>query len=112
MLLSLFTSVPVDALKVIRNRLQDNHTLAEWSTLQVEDIKELLEVCLRTTCCQVDDKFFQQKDGMAMGSSLSPVICNIYMEYYENRPWTWYSTNHHCGFDMWMIYFDLATWSR
>jgi hypothetical protein len=30
---------------------------------------ELLEVFLRTTYFQVDDKFFQQKDGMAMGSS-------------------------------------------
>jgi hypothetical protein len=28
------------------------------------------------------DKFFQQKDGMAMGSSLSPVVSNIYMEHY------------------------------
>jgi hypothetical protein len=28
----------------------------------------------------VDDKFFQQKDGMAMGSALSTVVSNIYME--------------------------------
>jgi hypothetical protein len=38
---------------------------------------ELLEVCLRSTYFQVDDKFFQQKDGMAMGSSLSPTINNM-----------------------------------
>jgi hypothetical protein len=31
----------------------------------------------------VDDKFFQQKDGMAMGSSLSPISSNIYMEHSE-----------------------------
>ncbi|PNF31066.1 hypothetical protein B7P43_G17441 [Cryptotermes secundus] len=43
---------------------------------------ELLEVCLRTTCFQVD-KFFQQKDGMAMGKSLSPVVSNIFMEHFE-----------------------------
>jgi hypothetical protein len=62
--------------------LQDDETLAERSTLKVEDIMELLEVCLRTTCFQVEDKFFQQKEGMAMGSSLSPVVSNIYMEYF------------------------------
>jgi hypothetical protein len=45
---------------------------------------ELLEVCLRTTYFQVDDKFFQQKDGMAMGSSLSPIVSNIFMEHLEN----------------------------
>jgi hypothetical protein len=61
---------------------------------------ELLEVCLRTTYFQVDDKFFQQKDDMAMGSSLSPVMSNIFMEHFEklaldsaqHKPsvWLWY----------------------
>jgi hypothetical protein len=27
--------------------------------------------------------FYQQKEGMAMWSSLSPVVSNIFMEYYE-----------------------------
>jgi hypothetical protein len=49
----------------------------------VEAITELLEVCLKTTYLQVDDKFFQQKDGMAMGSALSPVVSNIFMEHFE-----------------------------
>jgi hypothetical protein len=40
-----------------------------------------------TTYFQVD-KFFKQKDGMAMGegeggSSLSPIISNIYMAHFE-----------------------------
>jgi hypothetical protein len=34
---------------------------------------------LRTAYFQVDDKIFQQKDGMALGSSLSPIISTIYM---------------------------------
>jgi hypothetical protein len=32
----------------------------------------------------VDDKFFQQKDDMAMGSSLASVLSNIYVEHSEN----------------------------
>jgi hypothetical protein len=44
---------------------------------------ELLEVCLITTYFQVDDKFFQQKDGMTMGSSLSPIISNVYMVHFQ-----------------------------
>jgi hypothetical protein len=43
---------------------------------------ELLEVSLRTTHFQADDKFFQQEDGMAMGSSLSPMVSNTYMIYF------------------------------
>jgi hypothetical protein len=31
----------------------------------------------------VNDKFFQQKDGMAMGNALFPVVSNIYMEHFE-----------------------------
>jgi hypothetical protein len=45
---------------------------------------EMLEIYLRTTYLQVDDEFFKQKDGMDMGSSLSPILSNIYTEYFEN----------------------------
>jgi hypothetical protein len=45
---------------------------------------ELLEVCLRSTYFQVD-KFFQQNDGMAMGSFPSPIVSNIFMEHFEEK---------------------------
>jgi hypothetical protein len=81
---SLFTNAPVDeALQVIRNKLHNNNTLAKPAVLQVKAIMELLEVCLKTTYFQVDDKFFQQKYGMAMGSSLSPAVSNVFMEHFE-----------------------------
>jgi hypothetical protein len=81
---SLFTSVPVDeALQVIRNNLQIDHTLTEHSSLEVGAVVELLEVCFKTTYFEVDDKFFQQKDGMARGNALSSVVSNIYMEHFE-----------------------------
>jgi hypothetical protein len=31
----------------------------------------------------LDDNFFQQKDGIAMGSSLSLIVSNSYMEHFE-----------------------------
>jgi hypothetical protein len=81
---SLFTNVTVDeTLQVIRVRLENDNTLTERSVLKVDAIMELLEVCLRTTYFNVDDGFYQQKAGMAMGSSLSPVVSNIYMEHFE-----------------------------
>jgi hypothetical protein len=58
-------------------------TMITQSILQVEAIMELLVGCLRTTYFQVDDKFFQQKDGMAMESSLPPIVSNIFMEHFE-----------------------------
>jgi hypothetical protein len=47
----------------------------------------MLAVCLRTTYyVQVDGKFFQQKDGMVLGGSLSPIVSNIYMKHVGNLP--------------------------
>jgi hypothetical protein len=95
---SLLTDVPADeALQVIKNKLHNNKTLVERSVLQVETIMGLLEVCLRTTYFQVDDKFFLQKDGMAMRSSLSPIISNIYMEHFEKLA---LDTDYCCGSSM------------
>jgi len=45
---------------------------------------ELLEVCLKTTYCQVDEKFFKQKENTTIGSSLSPVGSNIFLGHFEN----------------------------
>jgi hypothetical protein len=44
---------------------------------------ELLDSCLKTTYVQFEDKFYQQKEGMAMGNSLSPVVSNIFMKHFE-----------------------------
>jgi hypothetical protein len=66
---SLFTNVLVDdALQVIRNKFRNDDTSAEWSALQVKAIMELLEVW--EPHFQVDDEFSQQRDGMAMGTSI------------------------------------------
>jgi hypothetical protein len=81
---SLFTNVPVDiALLVISNKLHNDDTLAGRFVLQVKVIMELLEICLRTTYFQVDNKFFQHEDGMAVVSSLSHIVSSVFMEHFE-----------------------------
>jgi hypothetical protein len=84
-------------MKVIKKLLAEEQTLAQRSSLQVENKMELMETCLETSYFQVEDKFFQQKEGMAMGSSLCSVVTNIYMEYFqrlaldtmEHKPGKW-----------------------
>jgi hypothetical protein len=44
---------------------------------------ELLEICLRTTYFQVDNKLFQQEDGMAVVSFLSHIVSSVFMEHFE-----------------------------
>jgi hypothetical protein len=63
--------------------LHDDNTSAEWSLLEIKAIMELLEVYLIITYFQVEDKFFQQRDGIAVGGSLLPIVSSIFMEYFE-----------------------------
>jgi hypothetical protein len=52
----------------------------EKSFLSVDAIMELLGICLKGIYFQDSGEFYQQTDRMAMGSPLSPVIRNIYIE--------------------------------
>jgi hypothetical protein len=44
---------------------------------------ELLDICLTTTYFQFEDKFRQQKEGMEMGDSVTPMISNTCIEHFE-----------------------------
>jgi hypothetical protein len=81
---SLVTNIPLEqGLQVSGNKLHNDHTLAEQSILQIKTTMEWLEICLRTICFQVDNNFFQQKDGMATECSLSPIVSHSFMEHFE-----------------------------
>ena len=86
---SLFTRVPVDdALRSISILLSEDNTLYERTTIDADDICSLTELCLRTTYFQFEDRFFEQIDGAAMGSPLSPIVANLYMETFEKTALT------------------------
>ena len=81
---SLFTMVPIeDSLTIIKDRLSVDKELEERTSLSVDDICSLTEMCLRSTYFRFKDDFYEQKDGTAMGSPMSPVIANIFMEDFE-----------------------------
>jgi hypothetical protein len=84
---SLFPNVSVDeVLHVTRNKLSKEPSLPERSPLQAEDSVKLLAICLRTTHFQFEEKFSQQKVGMALGNSLSLLASNIFMGNLEEIP--------------------------
>jgi hypothetical protein len=79
----LFTQVPIEeALKVVARRLQDDETLVERAPISAEDIHALAAICLNTTYFQYLT-FMSKLRGAAMGSPLSPIIANIYIEHFE-----------------------------
>ncbi|GJQ84395.1 hypothetical protein Trydic_g3871 [Trypoxylus dichotomus] len=73
------------ALAIVKSRLSRDTTLDGRTSLSVEAIIELLSTCVNTTYFQVDNKFHQQEFGMAMGSPLSSVLSNIYLDEFEGR---------------------------
>ena len=81
---SLFTNVPVgEAVQVIRDRLRNDGTLGDRTTLSPDRVAELLEVCLRSTYFSHEGTFYEQREGAAMGSPVSAVVANLYMEFFE-----------------------------
>ena len=81
---SLFTNVPVgEAVSIIRERLREDETLGDRTSLSPERIADLLEMCLRSTYFSFGGNFYEQKEGAAMGSPVSAVVANLYMEFFE-----------------------------
>jgi hypothetical protein len=70
---SLFTRVPLeDTLRLLAEKF-DEYTV------------QLFHHVLTTTYFQYHGEFYEQSDGVAMGSPLSPAIANLFMEDFEER---------------------------
>ena len=81
---ALFTSVPVKlAIQIVKQRLQQENTLPQRTSMSIAQITSLLEFCLTNTYFLFQGKFYEQVQGAAMGSSISPLIANIFMEEFE-----------------------------
>ena len=66
-------------------RLQDDDTLPDRTTLNVDEIISLLSLCLNATFFVFRGVFYQQVFGTAMGSPVSVVMANMVMEDIEDR---------------------------
>ena len=81
---SLFTNVPIEeAIEVIHGMLHDDETLGDRTALLPGIISKLLETCLKSTYFCYRGEYFEQKEGAAMGSPVSSVVANLYMEFFE-----------------------------
>ena len=72
------------SLGIIKDLLEKDPTLKERKVMSVGDIVLLLVFYLKNTF-SFQGQFYEQVEGMAMGSPVSPIIGNLYMEYFEQK---------------------------
>ena len=83
---SLFTSVPIKpVLNIIQQRLTTDQDLKNRTSMSIQHIINLLEFCLNGTSFVFQGQYYQQMEGAAMGSPLSPIVANIFMEQFEKE---------------------------
>ena len=83
---ALFTSIPVDeALRIIQALLENDETLSDRTDMSPAQVTSLLTLCLKTTYFIYKGEFYIQKEGAAMGSPVSPIVANLYMEDFEEK---------------------------
>ena len=76
---SLFTKVPVpDLLDFLKDKISRLDL-----PVNPDVFIQLLELCVLDNCFKVNGLFYKQTFGFAMGNPLSPVLSNIYMEFFE-----------------------------
>ena len=81
---ALFTSVPTTkAIIIIKKLLEQDQDLQQRTSLSIENIISPLEFYITSTYFSFQGKFYEQVEGAAMGSPLSPIVANLYMESFE-----------------------------
>ena len=59
-------------------------SLPDRTGLSPDQIHDLLYTCVSSSCFQFQGKYYEQTAGTSMGSPISPVLADIFMEEFES----------------------------
>ena len=80
------TSIPLaSALDIIKDTLEQDTELPNRTISSASNGLELLGFCLNHTYFLFQSQFFDQTKGVTMGSPVSLIVANIYMEAFHHR---------------------------
>ena len=100
---SLFTKVITDeTLAVVRDKLAADHFLEECTCIPIDNLMEMLTFCEEITYFGMGSDIYRQEVELAMSLPLSPVLANIFMEYFEEMALESISLKS----SMWLRYVD------
>ena len=83
---SLFISVPIDpTLNIIKDLFEKDEKLNDRTVLSVQNIIECLGFWLHNIYFSFQNQFYEQVEGVAMGSLVSPIVANLYTRHFERK---------------------------
>ena len=83
---SLFNNVSIEeTVQAALHRLNNDPSLPDRTALTPTQIADLLNFVLRSTYFKYNGALYEQQDGAPMGSSISAVIADLYMEAFEEQ---------------------------
>ena len=95
---ALFISVPIQpVLDIIKNKLENDQQLQQRTSMTVSHITSLLEYCLRSTYFVFQGEYYEQLEGAAMGSPLSPTLLTYTWRSLRPKPSAQHPTPLPCG---------------
>ena len=81
---SLFTNCPLDrTIQLVLKRIYEKHDVSTNITKQ--EMTEMLILCKKNFHFTFNEEVYKQRDGVAMGSPLGPVLADIFMVELENN---------------------------
>jgi len=99
---SLFTNIPtLETIDIIIKRAFKRNR--KFNGLNKESLKKLLIICTQKSHFQFNGIYYEQIDGVAMGSPLGPLFANIFMDEFEK---THMEKLKELGVKTWMRYVD------
>lgn len=79
---SLFTNVPYqETLNILKNHLEKRRLHPG----EIDELILLTTLCMEQNYFQFNNQYYRQKEGLAMGSPLSPLMADIFMDNFENK---------------------------
>jgi hypothetical protein len=87
---NLYTNIPVDeTLKILKENLSSNSSLSQAA---IVELINLTRTVLKQNYFKFEDEVFSQNDGLAMGSPLSSILAEIFLNHVENK-YLWSENN-------------------
>ena len=74
-----------DALQIIEVKLEEDQSWSNSTSLTKDQVIALLKMCLSQSHFKFRNIHYTMTDGLAMGSPVSAVVANLFMENFEQR---------------------------